>query len=68
LESDTYSFEDVLQAEDPNSAVFEAIVVPCASEVFGLPSEDIEAAAQINGLEESVQSVKKTGTSKVKKR
>ena len=68
LESDTYSFADVLQAEDPNSAVFEAIVVPCASEVFGVSSEDIEAAAQINGMEESVQAVKKRGASKVKKR
>jgi hypothetical protein len=68
LESDTYSFEDVLQAEDPNSAVFEAIVVPCASQVFGVPSEDIDAAVQPNPMDESVQAVKKPGASSAKKR
>ena len=68
LESDTYSFEDVLQAEDPNSAVFEAIVVPCASQVFGVPSEDIDAAVQPNPMDESVQTVKKPGASSAKKR
>jgi hypothetical protein len=68
LESDEFSFADVLQAEDPNSAVFEAIVVPCASEVFGVPSEDIDAAVQPNPMDESVQAVKKRGTSSAKKR
>ncbi|MBL6627148.1 MAG: hypothetical protein ISP50_03550 [Cryomorphaceae bacterium] len=68
LESDEFSFADVLQAEDPNSAVFEAIVVPCASEVFGVPSEDIDAAVQPNPMDESVQAVKKRGASSAKKR
>ena len=68
LESDEYSFEDVMEAEDPQSDVFQKIVVPCAEEVFGLTREAMELSAEQEGYEQSIQDVKKRGASKAKKR
>ena len=60
MESDAYTFEDVMEAEDPQSDVFQKIVVPCAEEVF--------LGAEQEGYEQSIQDVKKRGASKAKKR
>lgn len=68
LESDEYTFEDVMEAEDPQSDVFQKIVVPCAEEVFGVTREAMELSAEQEGYEQSIQEVKKRGVSKAKKR
>ena len=68
LESDEYTFEDVMEAEDPQSDVFQKIVVPCAEEVFGVTREAMELSAEQEGYEQSIQDVKKRGASKAKKR
>ena len=68
LESDAYTFEDVMEAEDPQSDVFQKIVVPCAEEVFGVTREAMELSAEQEGYEQSIQEVKKRGVSKAKKR
>jgi hypothetical protein len=67
LESDEYTFEDVMDAEDPDSDVFQKIVVPCAQEVFGVTQEAMELSAEQEGYEQSIQAVKKRGMSKAKK-
>jgi hypothetical protein len=68
MESDEYTFEDVMEAEDPQSDVFQKIVVPCAEEVFGVTREAMELNAEQEGYEQSIQDVKKRGASKAKKR
>ena len=68
LESDEYTFVDVMEAEDPQSDVFQKIVVPCAEEVFGVTREAMELSAEQEGYEQSIQEVKKRGASKAKKR
>jgi hypothetical protein len=68
MESDEYTFEDVMEAEDPQSDVFQKIVVPCAEEVFGVTREAMELSAEQEGYEQSIQDVKKRGASKAKKR
>jgi hypothetical protein len=68
MESDEYTFEDVMEAEDPQSDVFQKIVVPCAEEVFGVTREAMEIGAEQVGYEQSIQDVKKRGASKAKKR
>ena len=68
MESDEYTFEDVMEAEDPQSDVFQKIVVPCAEEVFGVSREAMELSAEQEGYEQSIQDVKKRGASKAKKR
>lgn len=68
MESDAYTFEDVMEAEDPQSDVFQKIVVPCAEEVFGFTREAMELSAEQEGYEQSIQDVKKRGASKAKKR
>lgn len=68
LESDEYTFEDVMDAEDPQSDVFQKIVVPCAEEVFGVTREAMELSAEQESYEQSIQDVKKRGASKAKKR
>lgn len=68
MESDEYTFEDVMEAEDPQSDVFQKIVVPCAEEVFGVSREAMELGAEQESYEQSIQDVKKRGASKAKKR
>jgi hypothetical protein len=68
MESDEYTFEDVMEAADPQSDVFQKIVVPCAEEVFGVTREAMELSAEQEGYEQSIQDVKKRGASKAKKR
>ena len=68
MESDAYTFGDVMEAADPQSDVFKKIVVPCAEEVFGVTREAMELGAELEGYEQSIQDVKKRGASKAKKR
>ena len=69
LESDEFSFQDVMEAEDPQSDVFQKIVVPCAEEVFGfgVTQDAQELSAEQERYEKSIQEVKKRGRSKGKK-